>query len=216
MNNVRKITHPIYQEKDGIKEMVAVKEKIRENIVFYLINYSKNKELLLRVPHILYEDMAIVFRYLEEMNHKEIKSMLIGNDFLTQYNLSEGELYACAWKNTPKLFPPVIEGFEKEQGKAKTEEPVFILSNRQKLYGAGVILYDGLLKDFSDRYGWNLFLLPAGIHEFVVLFDRGQFYQDELFEIVKVSNRVMENQRNILSDNVYYYDRQENELYGLF
>ena len=42
-------------------------EKAKKNIVYKLINYEKNKELLKEIPHKKFLDLAIVFYYLVDM-----------------------------------------------------------------------------------------------------------------------------------------------------
>lgn len=77
-------------------------------------------------------------------------------------------------------------------------------------------MYEDILKNLADRYGWNLFLLPISIHEAMILFDRGQYVQEELLKIIQISNQTVVSENNFLSDNVYYYDRMDHELFCLF
>lgn len=181
-----------------------------ERIVYYLINFEK--ELLVHRPYRIFEDMAIVFGYLKEdgltiepIDHKCAKKYRWTRDFL----------WETARKNTKVLLPTKIEPIYKNMIRHTQDEPVFFFSNKIQRYGASVILYDDLLQEFSTKYGWNLYLLPTSIHEFLILFDQGVYSGDELLEILKQSNKELRKDE-FLSENIYYYDRTKRELISLF
>ncbi|WP_216697001.1 DUF5688 family protein [Anaerostipes faecalis] len=191
-------------------------KSIEKNIIYHLINYNKNRKILEKLPHIHYEDLAIVFRFVQK-KVGQINSVLIDCKMTEEWKMDEKDLWRCAKKNTPEMFPEKIESInEMFHRHKKNEEPALILSNQQGLYGAGVILYEDILKNLADRYGWNLFLLPISIHEAMILFDRGQYVQEELLKIIQISNQTVVSENNFLSDNVYYYDRLDHELFCLF
>lgn len=80
-------------------------QKAKKNIVYKLINYDKNKELLEEVPHRKYLDLAIVYYYLVDMKEFTNATILIHNKHMEKWETDENELYALAVKNTPKLLP---------------------------------------------------------------------------------------------------------------
>ena len=42
--------------------------------------------------------------------------------------------------------------------------PMFVATNKQKLQGSCVMLYDGLLATFAERIGGDFFVLPSSVH----------------------------------------------------
>ena len=61
-----KILAVYYKGRPGKKlnlEFFKEFEKVKERIVYRLINAEKNKELLKEIPHVLLEDLAICFYY---------------------------------------------------------------------------------------------------------------------------------------------------------
>ena len=52
---------------------------------------------------------------------------------------------------------------------AEDEVPMYVCSNTSKINGAGVILYDGLLKEFAERVDNNFYILPSSIHETLLI-----------------------------------------------
>ena len=90
---------------------------------------------------------------------------------------------------------------------AEDEVPMYVCSNTSKINGAGVILYDGLLKEFADRVDNNFYILPSSIHETLFIPDAGDVDVNYLKQMVRDVNTTQVAPDEILSDNVYYYDR---------
>ena len=76
------------------------------------------------------------------------------------------------------------------------------------MFGAACLLYDNLLKRISDKLRSNLYIIPSSIHELIIIpkksFPRGK---EELIEMVCDMNANEVDLVDILSDNVYEYDR---------
>ena len=47
--------------------------------------------------------------------------------------------------------------------------PMYVLTNKQKVNGASCMLYPDLIRQFSDRIGKNLFIIPSSVHEPLLL-----------------------------------------------
>lgn len=187
-----------------------------KQITYRLIHYQANKELLQRIPHIRYEDLAIVFAVILGIHQEEVQSFLVNYDHMREWNMMLEEVSAFAKENTPRIFPAEITALRQNDKQGKEEEPIFLFSNEQRVYGTGIILYEHILQDFADRYGWNLFLLPTSVHEFLVVFDKEGVSPEELLEIVQNSNKTIIQKKDFLSNNLYYYDRNRKEFYGIY
>lgn len=79
-------------------------EKAKKNIVYKLINYEKNKELLKEIPHKKFLDLAIVFYYLVDMKEFANATILIHNKHLECWGKDADTIYHEAVKNTPGLL----------------------------------------------------------------------------------------------------------------
>ena len=188
-------------------------ESINDRIVLYLINYRKNRRILRNRPHCIFEDLAVVFQIADQ--NDPLRDRIVNYQDLDRWGIGIHDLYEHALENTPRLFPAYVETAKEEIGE-NDKEPVFIVSNHQGIYGAGVMLYPGFLKEFSQKYSWNLFLMPVSIHEVFVLLDRGQYVMDELHETAKRTASKCISQKDYLSDNLYYYDSMENQIFALY
>ena len=188
-------------------------ESIRNQIVVYLINYQKNRYLLQDRPYLIFEDMAVVFRIADQRDL--LKERIVEQRDLEQWGIGIHELYQCALNNTLRLFPACVETTD-GRSTGTDKEPVFIMSNEQGVYGAAVMLYPGFLKTFSEKYSWNLFLMPLSVHEIFVLLDRGQHASYLLHETAKMITSKFISKKDYLSDNIYYYDSNENQILTLY
>lgn len=188
-------------------------ESVRNRIVMYLINYRDYREQLEQRPYFLFEDLAVVFRVADLDD--PLREQPVENADLERWNIQKEELYQYAVKNTPELFPAQVKTAEKAE-EGNDREPVFIVSSRQGIYGASVLLYPGLLEDFSGRYPWNFFFMPLTLHEVFILLDRGQYMPDQLHEIAQTYTSEIISKKDRLSDNIYYYDSEEYQILTLY
>lgn len=199
-------------------------ESCRNKIIYRLISYNKNKRLLQNIPHLPFLDFAITFhvmcRYTEE---KGLETMRITNQLMENWNISVKDLFKMAKKNTPELFPPRIEslqdvlaGYLGQKITDKTEElpfPILMVSNRQGINGATVLLYENLIKNISAQFGGNLFLLPSSIHEFLLMPQAEEDTLEDLSRMVAQINHDQVRAEEVLSDHAYLYDSTEDKFY---
>ena len=163
-------------------------EKAKKRIVYKLVNYEKNKVLLKQIPHKPFLDMAVVYYYLLENEQLDNATILIYNNHLESWNTTAKEIDEIAAHNTPLLLKEDLHSItevlyqimkkrnEEEAAKLlelENEEegdPVmYVLSNRNKIFGAAAILYSGVLKAFSDKLKKDLFILPSSVHEVILI-----------------------------------------------
>ena len=151
------------------------------------------------------------------MEEGSVATMLIRLEHLKHWDVSEGEIYRQAFKNTEKLMPadlqtlcavledsPEFEGEDAEKG-----ECMFVLSNRLRNFGAGAMLYEDRLKIIRMCLGENFYILPSSIHEVILLPESKAMDQSELSKIVKDINETQVKDEEVLSDFAYYFDGEK-------
>ena len=89
---------------------------------------------------------------------------------------------------------------------------MYVLTNRQKYFGAACMLYTGLLKEIAGQLGHNLFILPSSVHELILLPDKGMDTPERLCDMVREVNETQVSAEEVLSDNVYYYNSEEDRV----
>lgn len=194
-------------------------QKAKERICYKLIHYQRNESLLSGVPHIRYLNLAVVFYYAYENPLLGNGTILIQNSHKESWKVTTEELFRQAKENTERLFPADLikmeEIVEELLGVSLDEEklwdekelvPMFVLTNRQRMFGAISIFYPEVLKELAEKVDANLFILPSSVHEVILLPDAGA-KAESLQEMVKDVNSTQVAAEEILSDSVYYYDR---------
>ena len=89
---------------------------------------------------------------------------------------------------------------------------MYVLTNKQKMFGAGVIFYPGILELIESILGDHFYILPSSVHECILVPDQGQYSRIELKRMVKEVNDSQVEDEEILSYEIYYYDCKKEAL----
>ncbi len=192
-------------------------ETIRSTIVYKLIHYEKNKDLLQDLPHLPFFDLALVFYCLLPSPSKENTTILIRNSHLQSWNISLSTLYEDAKSNTPQLLDFTIQELSQVISSFGSPfdsvpyVPLYVLTNARKFLGASCFLYEGILEKCASYTKGNYYILPSSIHE--VLFISESFVSSvkELKDMVCDVNQTLDS-TDVLSDSVYHYNASTKQL----
>ena len=191
---------------------------IRHRICYRLMNCEKNKELLETMPYTRWQDLAIVLYIPVSVNGGKALYLAVDNDLIKKWGITDTDkLFEEAYANTPGIFPGSVRDIEDvfkqdydnapETGYEDDGERMYIATNKDKFYGAAVILYEGLLAAFAQEIGRDLYLLPTSINEMTIVADAADMDTDELKEVLRSANLATTEDKDFLSDNIYFYDR---------
>lgn len=206
--------------------MLSDETKFKENVVMQLINTDSNRELLASAPHREFNDCSVVYRLLIQNNRDGVATVLISNDMMKGYNLSEEELFEIARENTKRLMPPVIRPLSEvlmehmpeemkdlfgatgapEMPMFEPEEELWVVTNKTGVNGAVQILYAENLQQIADRVGNDIYILPSSIHECLCV-SKNKMNPEELQDMVREVNTGVVNVADRLSNQVYLYDK---------
>ena len=89
---------------------------------------------------------------------------------------------------------------------------IYVATNKEGVNGASVILYPNLLRDFGIKIGESFYILPSSIHEVILVPESLGAQAQVLIEMVKDVNRIAVAEDEVLSDNVYLYDLDNDEI----
>lgn len=214
-NRTREIPKPVLEA-----EYLEDYGKMQTRIVYRLINGEKNKMMLEKVPHRTYLDLDIVFYVLFSVEKYSAISMLVTNEHLNLWGITEEELICTAGKNTPCLLPAEIQDiqdavqelFPKNQKNEGFAGFMYVLTNEQRSYGAATILYPGLLELIGSEWKENFYILPSSIHEVLLVPESKSPGIQEMRDAVYSINRTEVSGEEFLSDTVYYYNCRKKEL----
>jgi len=87
-------------------------ENVKEKIMFKLINYDKNSELLEKIPHVKFLDLAVVFYCLLSEGVFENATILIHKSHMQMWNTDTEQLFRIATENTPRCLVSDLRNME--------------------------------------------------------------------------------------------------------
>ena len=194
-------------------------ENVKQRIIFRLVNYAANKELLNEVPHRRILDLAVVYYCLVESNSEADATILIHSPHMESWKVTEDVLFHAALENTPCLqkacvvnMEQVCRGIlEEKDSDLGIPKMMNIMTNANRTNGAGVILYQDVLKEFAEEMGHDLYIIPSSIHETILLPMLGDDWE-ALSQMVKEVNATQLAPEEVLSDHVYEYRRAKNVI----
>lgn len=215
-------------EQSGVSEgLLNDFEKVKNKVVFSLVNYGMNKEQLESMPYVSYLDLAILFYVLLDRTENGERTAVITNKELAAWGTTKEELLQLARQNTPRLYMAevnslndVMKSFVKDKKSkdffdefiGEEELPLYVLSNRHNVKGAAVILYDGLLKEMSKVLGHDLLILPSSVHEVLVMaYDKTMDFLS-IRDMVEHINEVEVPVCDVLSNQIYRYNREKDQV----
>lgn len=210
-------------------------ENVKDKIVVRTINYERNETMLRNCPYIRYLDLAITFRYVVGEDSYGLATVLISNKEFGYWNIDKEELYRTALFNTMQTYPWCMEPLSRlvfdtfdnrmleKLSKELAEElkqiqncelgvNIYILTNRAKAFGANCILYDNVISNFAKVQDTNIYILPSSVHEVMLVPEEDDTDPEFLRELLRQANRSSVGLIDLLSDNIYYFDKNKDEI----
>lgn len=188
-----------------------------------LLSAEWNQDILRKRPHIFIEDLAVTF-YID-MGHVEQGTMSIPVTYqmMESWGKTEDELYHVAVDNLSELnegtfdsLYQVMRELLKVDAPAEMmdlmipeDEKVFVLSKRDKVYGASMLLDKQMMKKVIDQIGENFLILPSSIHECLIVVPSYGMEPDDYKDMVCSVNATSVEEEERLSNNVYRYSLEE-------
>lgn len=205
-------------------------EKVKDRLLVCVRNAEKNSEMLKDIPHEQHEDLVEMYRIQVDTNDGSVGTVLINNQILAQLGVDQATLkedaWACMKENDPGrlqtmhdvLFELTTGKFGEEEGTAMMEEmgaevcPMYVYSNQSKVNGAVYMLDKESMSAVADKIGESFAILPSSIHECIIMPESAVHSYGELKTMVEEVNATQVAPDEVLSDNVYRFDKDTQEL----
>lgn len=201
-------------------------ETAHGDIYMKLINAEQNKELLEKIPHRIFMDLAVVY-YAVARDHEQedIGTILLYNEHMEMWGQNEENLYQTAMINMrtdgeanlvsiENIIRRVLpnEDISLGLGGHRRDISMYILTNSRKRFGAAEILDKKTLRMIADEVGDGFIVLPSSIHETIILPPKDEKEYGMLKEMVREVNDSQVDIEERLSYHVYMYSRDEEVL----
>lgn len=198
-------------------------DQAKERLAMKVVNAEKNAQMLEDTPHFKFGDLAAIFQVQVDSNEYGSAVITVKDQHMKMWDTDPQSMLEYAKANMEEKQPVRIQSMmdvlrEMMGGNAPeellpAEEPqMYVMTNDSKINGAAAMIFTDKIDDFAKDIGANLFILPSSIHEVLLVPDNGQMDVHELEDMVKNVNRTQVSPDEVLSDNVYIYDREAKSL----
>lgn len=216
-------------------------EKMKDVIIFKLVNYEMNREQLESTPHIRVEDLAVTFHCLIRTDDIGIGTVRITDEHCSMWGIGIEELKAYALANTPTLLPytfknifDVLAGLVRKEIEGRSDcgeyneveeilsryedkensvsEMMYVLTTGEGINGAACLLYPDVLESVRMLIGGPFYILPSSVNEVVIVPDSPDIDEDSLRSMIKQINHEQVPLQEILSDTLYRYPDNRFEI----
>ncbi len=203
----------MYSENSGVKfsfEEFASWDWVKDRVCFKLVSRERNSEFLEKVPHRPFLDLAMVYYVPIDVTGLGLASMVVYNEHLKMWDISEMSLNMRAKINTAKAMPSAYWGISEilHMPAPDKGEFMYIVSNKSMINGAAVLVYSEKFAELADKFDSDLIVIPSSVHEVMVV-SSGDFNDiGELQSLVKSINSTKVASEEVLSDSVYKYSKE--------
>ena len=202
-------------------------DNVKDKLTVRLLEKSRNREFLSTMPYVsVGHGLAII----ADINMGEDRGgdwrIAINNNVLESLGVDKERLFSDAMSNakiydpeelvdmTNALFSPVKNNLLDRDEPLGPDElgGMYVLTNSTGSLGAAALFYPDVKEKAAELLGSDYYILPSSTHEVILVPDTAGINPKELCEMVKQANRTVVDEKDILSDNVYHYSRDERRL----
>ncbi|MCR5527298.1 MAG: DUF5688 family protein [Lachnospiraceae bacterium] len=184
--------------------------RVKERIRVRLINKEANEELLKDVPHEDFLDLAVI--YIVDFSDFE-GCIIIRNSHLQYWDVDFEDIKNIAESNMKTYDDVVVKRFgdivsELSQGNDDGDiydGLMYIMTNSRYTFGASGMLNKEKLSEIAEDLGRGFYLLPSSVHEIIIVPDSDDIDEEYMHDMVKSINRSEVSKEDFLSDSVYYF-----------
>lgn len=198
-------------------------ETINDKISFRLVEEKRNKEFLKDKPYKSLDNGLAACFYIDVTDDY---CFAINNGILEDMKVGVDSIYEKALDNVYHLDPPVLRDMQSALFSPDSEnlldrcKPVgldersgmYVLTNNKGAFGAGGMVHPDIMKRAAEVVGEDVFVLPSSLHEVILVPASSGMKLDDLAGMVKQANETVVEPRDVLSDEVYYYNLAEHRL----
>lgn len=198
----------------GVSNFDMTENLNEEKIIGVLVNQEKNADLLKDIPYIpIGDSLVVIFKYLLEVSVEGISTITITDYLAWVKGYDIEKLLELALVNTPKIMGysfrsmtsilGELAGLGLEEDFARTNIPMYVLSNKVGQFGAFTLLYPEMRDLLFAKFGDDFVVIPSSVHELIIIpFDNGMTISD-IDNMVREVNETQVRADELLADRVF-------------
>jgi hypothetical protein len=202
-------------------------DNVKDKLTVRLLEKKRNREFLSTMPYVsVGHGLAII----ADINMGEDRGgdwrIAINNSVLESLGVDKERLFSDAMSNAKIYDPATLVDmtnalFSQEKvNLLDRDEPIapedlggmYVLTNSTGSLGAAALFYPDVKEKAAEILGSDYYILPSSTHEVILVPDNPGIKAKELCDMVKQANRTVVDEKDILSDNVYHYSREDRRL----
>ncbi len=181
------------------------------------------------IPHKDIEDIRLGVKLLMSDAEESIATVLVKENMMQSWNVSEEELFKAAEENTLKIRPtqmaPMFEilsammpddmvpDFAEDMG---MNPGFYVLTTKVQSDGAGAFFAPGMMEDIATKMKGDYYMIPSSVHEVLILPADTMSDIDQIRNLSQMVQEVNSTQLDIpadkMSDHAFHYDDKTKSL----
>jgi len=202
-------------------------DRIKDNLTVRLLEIRRNRDFLATTPYMTVgHGLAMVCDIKMDDGDKGSWRATVTQGMLESQNYDKRELFMAAMDNAQLIDPPVLVDMNQAlfahegENLMKRGEPLppedvssmYILSNTAGMLGSAALFYPDTREHIAEVIGESYTVLPSSQHEVLIIPDSAGIPREDLAGMVKTANEIVVEPKDVLSDNIFHYDRDEKKF----
>jgi len=202
-------------------------DKIKDKLTVRLLEIKRNRDFLTTTPYMTVgHGLAMVCDIKMQDGDDGSWRATVTQSMLEGQNYDKRELFIAAMDNAQKIDPPILvdmgQALFTHEGEnlLKRSEPLppedvsnmYVLSNTGGMLGSAALFFPGVMERAAEVLGGGYTVLPSSLHEVILVPDSSEHSAYELLDMVWRANREVVEPVDVLSDNIFHYDRKTRKL----
>lgn len=183
-----------------LREVIENRDTFLERLYFVLVKqgYRRDRGDITYIP--INDTLEVQFK-LDISDLIKDSKVAVFNDLIDRLDLDKKTLVNTAYDNTQRMLPARLESIaDILPVQIDLDVPMYVLTNEQKTFGAGAILYSGMKERIEEVIG-DFIVIPSSIHEVILV---PEFLSGSgIVDIIRDVNRTTVSELEQLSDVPY-------------
>lgn len=202
-------------------------DRIKDDLTFRVMEAKRNSKFLRDVPYMNMGNGFVAVCDIKVVeDDRGYWRTTINHGLEQENNYDRKEIFKAAIENSQIMDPVVmntmmdqlfgdsdknlldIEGIIPENSK----DHMYVLSNKEGMLGASTFFYPGIREKIAEKLGEGFYALPSSVHEVLILPESCAPPIKDIAEMVYEANHSVVDPKEVLSDNIFHYDKDTRKL----